>query len=349
MTECNADNRWRCKRLRWWAVACALTLACGGAAAQESDAETTAAARSLAVQGVKLARVGDCAQAIEPLIRAQALRHSSVVLTELGVCYLQLGRLVAGSEALRRVVREGLPESPSPAQRDALTRAERLLAEVLSKIAQLTLIVTGPRAEEVALSIDGQSVPVALYGAPRPTDPGVRRMVASAPGFLPVQLDVELSEGESRRLEVPLAPAPESVATRFAPSDLEPSLGRPPEAASPRDTSSTGRPLRRAAYAAAGLGAEGVATGVLFGGLFWSDKRGLEQRCGGNFCPESESSEIVQAKRYRLVSTIGFAVGAAGLVAGSIVYSFARRRERRASAAWSAGLTLTGGAVRARF
>ena len=98
-----------------------------------------------------------------------------------------------------------------------------------------------------------------------------------------------------------------------------------------------------------GLGAAGLAVGAIFGSLARSDEQALEQRCDGNLCPESARADIIAAKRLGLVSTIGFAAGAAFIVAGSIAYPLARRRERRATAVLSAGLTLAGGTARLRF
>jgi hypothetical protein len=83
------------------------------ARAKARDPETLAAARGLAIEGVKLARAGYCTQAIERLARAEALHHSSIVLAELGECYLQTGKVVAASEALRSVAHEALPATPS--------------------------------------------------------------------------------------------------------------------------------------------------------------------------------------------------------------------------------------------
>src|SRR4051794_2279405 len=58
------------------------------------DPTTIAAARALAVQGVRLARAGQCAEAVDKLERAEALRHSIVVAEQLGECYVEQGRLV---------------------------------------------------------------------------------------------------------------------------------------------------------------------------------------------------------------------------------------------------------------
>lgn len=331
-----------------FAIVCVLTLA-AATAAQAVDPETTAAARRLAVEGVKLARAGDCQRALDPLMRAEELRHSSIVSAELGACYVQLGRLVAGSEALRQVVREGLPDEPTPAQREALTRAQQLLDLVLPKIAQLSVIVSGTRAEEVELKVDEQTVPVTLLGVPRPTDPGRHRVTASASGFHPAQVEVQLSEGESRRVELALDPDQAQAtlpAPHFDEPDAQSARERPALQTSPPGERSG---LRAVAYVFWGVGAAFLATGGVFGSLARSDKQHLDHRCDGNLCPEALRDDIVEAKRWGLLSTIGFAAGAACAVAGSIAYPLARRRERRPATVLSGSLTLGGGAARLQF
>src|SRR5690349_7503694 len=73
------------------------------ARAEDASAAETAAARSLAVDGLKLAQAGDCAGAVPKLERAEKLYHSAVVASRLGECYVTVGRLVEGSEILRKV------------------------------------------------------------------------------------------------------------------------------------------------------------------------------------------------------------------------------------------------------
>src|SRR5262245_6191965 len=50
------------------------------------DAAVTAAARALAVDGVKLAQADRCGEAIDKLQRAEQLHHSPIVLSRLGEC-----------------------------------------------------------------------------------------------------------------------------------------------------------------------------------------------------------------------------------------------------------------------
>ena len=65
----------------------------GPALAQdEPSSAETAAARTLAVEGLKLAEAGRCADAIEKLARAEKLHHSAIVQGQAGRVPDQLGK-----------------------------------------------------------------------------------------------------------------------------------------------------------------------------------------------------------------------------------------------------------------
>src|SRR5258708_1914863 len=92
------------------------------------DAESTAAARTLGIQGVQLADAGKCPEAIEKLQRAESLHHAPTILDRLGECQVAVGQLVAGTENLNSVVREPLAANAPQVYRDAQDRAKKVLA-----------------------------------------------------------------------------------------------------------------------------------------------------------------------------------------------------------------------------
>src|SRR5262245_6301690 len=85
------------------------------ASASADDAADTATARALGVEGVTLADAGRCSEAIDKLARAERLHHAPTTATRLGECEIEVGKLVAGSERLQRVVREPLAGNAHPA------------------------------------------------------------------------------------------------------------------------------------------------------------------------------------------------------------------------------------------
>src|SRR3954469_6880206 len=112
------------------------------AQAEDASAAETAAARSLAVEGLKLAQAGDCAAALPKLERAEKLYHATIVASRLGECYVSVGRLVEGTEILRKLLREPQAADAAPAINKALERAQRTLDAAKPRIAGLTIKVS---------------------------------------------------------------------------------------------------------------------------------------------------------------------------------------------------------------
>src|SRR5262249_19206321 len=150
-----------------------------------------------------------CDQALDKLARAEALHHAPIVLQNLGACLIEQGRLVEGTEALRKVLREPLPAKPSPALRKAYERAQQLLDQEKPKIAALAIAIepadgAAPAAIAATISVDGQPVPIALLDADRPTDPGEHVIDVTAPGYAPARATAALAAGEKQRVTLSL-------------------------------------------------------------------------------------------------------------------------------------------------
>lgn len=332
-------TQWLCRWLGVVLLASAATQSAHADASQTNtqNAETIAAARALAVEGVKLARAGYCVQALPKLQQAEALHHSIVVATELGDCLMQTGKVVAASEALRRVAREALPEGASTAVVKAKERADALFLQTSATIAQLTIDVSVADAPGLEVTIDGQTVPNALLGVARPTDPGAHLIAVSAPGYQDDRAHVELSARDSQRVQLALRPIHAATlqdGTAGSP-DVSPAVPEP----SPVE-SATMSPKKLAGYVLLASGAVGLAAGIGFGAAAWHLKLQLDDRCDGRACPASERAELNAAQRWGLSSTVAMSVGAASAIVGSLLLLLERRHSRRdRDRKWS----LTGG------
>jgi len=110
------DKRPSKQRFHLCAAACVVAAAAGDATAVHAQTpEDRASARALGVEAVHLADSGDCASAIPKFEAAERLYHAPTTLERLGECRIKVGRLVAGTEDLNRVVREVLPpNAPAP-------------------------------------------------------------------------------------------------------------------------------------------------------------------------------------------------------------------------------------------
>ncbi len=290
--------------------------------AQGDDAAETAAARQLAVDGVKLAQADQCGDAVDKLERAEKLKHSPIVLRYLGECQVKVGRWVEGSESLRRLLREPLPENASPALEQAYDSAANTLRDVKPRIPSMRLVVNAPREAELKLKLDGKDVATTVLGVALPTDPGDHQVEVSAPGFLKASSSVKLAPGGSttvtlelkRDPNAPVAASP-AAAPAATSSSLHPAAAPAPEPA-PVEHSHTTRALSYVSY---GVAAVGLGVGIAFGQSAMHDEKSLHDSCPGHVCTPDQQSTLDFAKTKGTISTIGFAVAGGGAALGTIL------------------------------
>lgn len=293
----------------------ATSLVAPAAVAQnQPQAESVAAARSLGMQGIKLADAGDCKGAIEKLSRAESLYHAPSILSRLGECQVKVGQIVLGTENLNRVVREQLEPTAPKAFRDAQERAKGVLAAALPKIAHLTVRVD-PANVNPQITVAGAAIPAALIGIERPTDPGTHEVVVSAPGYLEQRTSVTLAEGGSQDISVKLEKDPSAVTTAPPPVAAPPVLTTAPTTP-PADTSP--KKNNTLAYVALGVGGAGLVVGGITGFLALGKKSDLTG-CVDTKCPSSQADTLDGAKSMATVSTVGFAVGFVGVGVGVVL------------------------------
>jgi hypothetical protein len=296
--------------------------------AEDASAAETAAARSLAVEGLKLAQANNCAEAVPKLERAEKLYHSTVVASRLGECLVSVGRLVEGTEILRKVLREPQSGQPTPALTKALERAQRTLEAATPRIAGLTIKVAA--VQDMRIKLDGNVVPSALFDSELPTDPGEHSVEVTAPGFLKSTLRLSVSEGEKKSATLTLARDPNAPTTPVATEQpastsaaaASPTSAAPPSASAPAGPTPTPAraPNRTAAYVSLGFGAAGLAAGGVLGFLTMQQHKDLKADCPNNVCSQAVQSDIDSAKRLGNMSTIAFGVGGAGLVLGTVLF-----------------------------
>lgn len=301
------------------------------------DPNVVAAARALAVEGVKLAQADRCEEAIDKLERAEQLRHSAIVLSQLGECYIAQGRFVEGAEAMRSVIREGEPENPSEAMKKAHAQARTLLETAKAKIASLTITLEAPPGAQAEVTVDGQAVPAALVGAVRPTDPGEHTIEAKAPGLLPARRRITLAPGETDAVTLALVVDPaaqeQTSAAAAAPEAAQPNRGA---ATAPPPKAASASPNYLPAYIAWGAGTAALAVGVAFGWVAMDQKSDLDRVCPNQRCPPEQSARLDAAKTNGAISSVAFGVGIGAAALGGVLFFLASGDEDQPPSAASA-------------
>jgi hypothetical protein len=297
----------------------ACTMAFAAPAFAQTSAADMAAARALGTEGIKLANHGKCVEAIDRLERAERLYHAPTTLGRLGECHVEIGKLVQGTEELRRVVREPLASDAPKAFVQAHTRAEKALTAAQGRIPYVRIVVNAPSGAKPELVIDGESVSSAAIGTEWPVDPGEHTFEATAPGYTKASNKLRVKEADKKEVtltidvdpnapKTPPPPPPPTQTATPAPT-LTPTPTPPPP--SP--------PSRVPAYIAFGVGAAGLAVGTVGGLVFLNKKSDLEKACPDKKCTSDNSGTLDSTKTWGTITTIGFIVGGAGVAAGFVL------------------------------
>ncbi len=203
--------------------------------------EERATARALGTEGVQLAASGDCRNAVDRLSRAESLVHAPTTALPLAQCEIQLGRVIAGTEILNRLVNDPLPPNAPPPWIDAKRRAQSILGPAQARIAKLKIHVDpapgvpGP----VTVTVDGTPLPPALLDADRLTDPGGHH-VSARQGALTADTDVQLGDGQALSVSLALGAGPGGAARGAATPTAGFGQGQPPAPTQPYPQSAGG-------------------------------------------------------------------------------------------------------------
>jgi hypothetical protein len=288
--------------------------------AEGDEAAETAAARQLAVDGVKLAQADQCPDAVDKLERAEKLKHSTIVLRYLGECQVKVGRWVEGSESLRKLLREPLPDNASPALEQAYDSAANTLRDVKPRIPSMRVVVNAPRDTELKLKVDGKDVATTVLGVALPTDPGDHQVEVYALGYLKASSLVKLAPGASATVALDLKRDP-NVALASKQATAPAAVGDPhdaPAAAEPAPVEHS-HTTRALSYVSYGVAAVGLGVGIVFGQSAMHDEKSLHGSCPDRVCTSDQQGTLDFAKTKGTISTIGFVAAGSGVTLGTIL------------------------------
>jgi hypothetical protein len=303
---------------RYGAVLCAgsLSLASLGVAAPalaaEPDVTNLDLARNVAVTGREAFNVGDYETALALFRRAYALFPAPTIGLYEARTLEKMGLLIEAVETYSRMTRLAVPASAPLQFAEAIDAAREEGETLRARIPMLTLELRGAGAEDasLAVTVNGRAVNAADLGRGQNVNPGTYHIVVMLGGEQRASADVTLVPGQSRRVELNVATTPEHqrvAADGTAAVSLD---------------SGPGRRIPALAYVAGGVGIVGVTTGVITGLLANDHYADAEELCESRRCQAGTSGpDAVDAFRtWRLVSSVSYGVGAAGIAAGVVLW-----------------------------
>ncbi|WP_394848388.1 hypothetical protein LZC95_13120 [Pendulispora brunnea] len=174
-------------------VATTVTFSTEAQAQPVSDMDR-AAARDLFREGVELQRASRFAEALDRFTRANSVVNAPTNMLRIAECHAALGHLVEALEMYRALQRYPMPPSPPPAFVQAVEQGREEMKTIEPRVPELKIDVTPPQVPTLSVTIDEQPLHSALVGVSRPINPGVHKVVATAPGYTRAEQTVDVKE-----------------------------------------------------------------------------------------------------------------------------------------------------------
>lgn len=289
-------------------------------------------------------------QAIAELNQAYDLGHDFAVLYDIGRAYVAMEQPVFAVKTLKKYLAEG-GKQIAPARRKEV---EATITEQERRIA--TVIVQAPIAGTV-VRVDGIEVGRAPLSAPIELGAGPHLVSASAAGYLPWEMPIDLVGGDRRTLEVRLlatdtpTDAPASATVVVVPP--RPPLPPPPApdplataavAPTPEPPAAAPAPFptrKVVTYAVGGVGVAALVVGGIYGARAISKRNESDDHCPNGQCTQRGVDLNNQAKTAARVADVTLAVGLVGVAVAT--YLWLRPEPSPQAATSSRGLHLAGG------
>jgi len=260
-------------------------------------------------QGVEQFRAGNFEVACDLLANSYRLEPLPGVLFTWATCELRADRVASAAqhyaEFLDAVSR--LPAAERQAQDERREVAQRERARILPEVPYLTVVMAPEAIRTATVHRDGVLLAPSSLGVEVPVDPGQHLIdFEGADGFR-AQQRVVLAKREHKTIVLGFAkPREAPPAKRPAPESAQPKLYE--------------RKVTPWLYVSGGVGVAGLLTGSLAGLLAIRDKGVVKDECIGRACSQRGIDAVDAAKLESTVSTVGFGVGVAGVVATAILY-----------------------------
>jgi hypothetical protein len=318
-------------RKRWpvclWVAVSTGLLGAAPSFAQSSGATARSPAEKLFEEGRRLVGQKRFAAACPKFAASQALEAGIGVGLWLADCLESDGQTAsAWGEFVRTATLAG--ERGDPREAVARARAEALLPR-LSRIVLATPPGLEPLGGSVEVTCDGSPVSPTRWVSGFYVDPGMHHLRGATAGRAFWEADVDVgSAADVQTLTLPNPPG-SSASASFAPPMPPPAS--PPKPASLRATGPSRATLNIAAGSSAGLGVVAVGLGVYFGVAAKNDNDASTGGCGSKFCSTTSHDLRVDALHNATASDVAFAVGAAAIAGGVVLYVVGRGRTVPAS------------------
>jgi hypothetical protein len=289
-------------------------------------AEPTSAERNLAESlfqdGKSLMAEGKVSEACPKLAESNRIDPGAGTLTALALCHRAEGRTASAWSEFREVI--------SLARRDGRKDREQVaqdnIAELEPKLSRLKVIVDpNAEAQHVEVRVDDLVYTPATFGQALPTDPGMRRIKASATGKKPFEMTVIVGTEKDEK-SITIHALEDDPRYQAAMADRSQNDHGPTSATSSSSQKYIG-------YGLAGLGVVAVGIGTVFGLSAISKNKDSDSLCPNTTC--SNQQGVTAADDARSAATVAniAVIGGAALIVGGLVLVLTSPSKASAAAA----------------
>ena len=308
------DSSFRLLRIAAWLAGLGtVVLAVGVAHAQGRD---PVAATELFTQGREMLKTGDLDKAC-PLF-AESLRLDPAVGTALNLaeCEERRGYLASALRGWQQAI--NLAEATQDERGQV---AQQRYDTLVSRVPHLTIMLAPDAPKGTTVLREEVVLGKASLGRPLPLDPGKHVITVRAPDHQDAVLTAILVEGETKTLTVAPGPVIRTVAPPPKPVEVE-----------------DGSSQRTLAYVLGGVGAAGILAATVTGVMLLDSRKTVNAHCDDADRCDREGMDAADLGRTLVpINTIAWAVGVAGLGAGTYLYLSAPSGSGPASGARPAG------------
>lgn len=290
------------------------------AVASPALAQDVAAAEALFNRGLADMEAGRYATGCPALSESQRLDPRAGTLFTLSQCEVKWGRVATAVTRLGDYL--ALYERMTPEQKTRQSERRKVAKEQRDKLAfdvpELTLSLPPGAPAGTVVKRDDAVIASAALGLGLPVDPGEHVVSTQAPGGVLWEQHITVAKGEKKSLVLEVKPAP-TVDTRTAAAPIVGPTPEPPSQPGPPASQQGTSGRRAAAYVIGGVGVAGLALGGVMGVLALGKKSVIKDHCGAAInaapldCDQIGLDAATSVKPIGLVSTIGFAAGAAAV------------------------------------
>ena len=281
-------------------------------------AQEAAGAEKLFREGLEAMRSANYDEACPKLSESYRLDPLPGALFTLAECHAAWGKSATAIEQYQTFLNR-LTSLP-PQRRDAFEERRRLALDKITALtalaAEITVDVSASAPQQLVVKRDDVVIEPQAYGVGKKVDQGTYVISAELDGKQVWKREVEVLDRDHARIVVPWPP-PGHEASDAHSAKAKTSV--------PADAAKEPAPISPTwMYVAGGVGAAGLATGIIAGLVALGNKGSIEDNCPERVCNAEGRDAVDAGQSAALVSTIGFAVGLAG--AGATVALFVLSR-----------------------